>query len=379
MIKVLSAQPWANTPKILVNVVRALVRSRLSYGLEAMPNLSKTGLARLTAIEVRGLRLALGLPQSVPQCLVYREAGLLPFRRHIQLVCSKYVFRCQTVDNSTVDEITATFRKPSRLQSYSSICDLVCDLVRSAGLDGVEVATRPMHPYPPWLLERAHVEVDMEGLKKDQNPVVLAVTARLCLEEKYQHHLKIFTDGSVMEDGAAGAAFVISEFNNLTHSYSLPAVSVFTAELLAISMALQHISAIPVTPFAIVICSDSKAALSAIKSDSQNAREDLVREIATTTHQLITRGTEVLFQWVPAHVCLSGNEKADRTAKRGAKGVDSSTVTMKIGLADVYAELTNRRGSSGRRSSTQWPRPRSGTTPLPPAGQESSSLEFRPT
>ena len=35
VIKVLSAQPWANTPKILVNVVRALVRSRLSYGLEA--------------------------------------------------------------------------------------------------------------------------------------------------------------------------------------------------------------------------------------------------------------------------------------------------------------------------------------------------------
>ena len=65
-----------------------------------------------------------------------------------------------------------------------------------------------------------------------------------------------------------------------------------------------------------------------------------MREIATTTHQLIIRGTEVRFQWVPAHVCLSGNEKADRAAKRGAKGVDSSTVTMKIGLADVYAELT---------------------------------------
>ena len=338
--KVLSAQPWANTIKILVNVVRALVRSRLSCGLEAMPHLSKTGLARLTAIEVRGLRLALGLPQSVPQCLVYREAGLLPFRRHIQLVCSKSVFRCQTVDNSTVNELTATFRKPSRLQSYSSICDLVCDLVRSAGLDVVEVATRPMHPYPPWLLERAHVEVDMEGLKKDQNPLVLAVTARLCLEEKYQHHLKIYTDGSVMEDGAAGAAFVIPDFNNLAHSYSLPAVSVFTAELLAISMALQHISAIPVTPFATVICSDSKAALTAIKSDSQNAQGDLVREIATAAHQLITRGTEVRFQWVPAHVCLSGNEKADRAAKGGAKGVDSSTVTMKIGLADVYAELT---------------------------------------
>ena len=41
VIKVLSAQPWANTPKILVTVMRALVRSRLSYGLEAMPHLAK--------------------------------------------------------------------------------------------------------------------------------------------------------------------------------------------------------------------------------------------------------------------------------------------------------------------------------------------------
>ena len=47
---------------------------------------------------------------------------------------------------------------------------------------------------------------------------------------------------------------------------------------------------------------------------------------------------------VPAHVCLSRNEKADRAAKRGAKGVDSSTVTMKIGLADVYICGANQAG-----------------------------------
>ena len=35
-------------------------------------------------------------------------------------------------------------------------------------------------------------------------------------------------------------------------------------------------------PSAIVICSDCKAALSSIRSDSANAREDLVREIATS-------------------------------------------------------------------------------------------------
>ena len=135
VIKVLSAQPWANTPKILVNVVRALVRSRLSYGLEAMPHLSKTGPCRSAWCTERpgSSRSAATSSSSVVSMFLDARLSTTPL---------------SAVD-STVDEITATFRKPSRLQSYSSICDLVCDLVRSAGLDGVEVATRPMHPYPP--------------------------------------------------------------------------------------------------------------------------------------------------------------------------------------------------------------------------------------
>ena len=63
-------------------------------------------------------------------------------------------------------------------------------------------------------------------------------------------------------------------------------------------------------------------------------------EIVTTTHQLITRGTEVRFQWVPAHVSLSGNEKADRAAKIGAKRTESAAVNLDLGLADIYSRLT---------------------------------------
>ena len=102
-------------------------------------------------------------------------------------------------------------------------------------------------------------------------------------------------------------------------------------------MALQHISEVRTPPCAIVICSDSRSALSSIRSDSTSAREDLVLEIGTVVHQLITRGTEVRFQWVPAHVCLSGNEMADRAAKR-----ESQTLELKLGLADIYSKLSRR-------------------------------------
>ena len=59
-------------------------------------------------------------------------------------------------------------------------------------------------------------------------------------------------------------------------------------------------------------------------------------------HQLITRGTEIHFQWVPAHVCPSGNEMADRAAKRGARRLQSQTLELKLGLADIYSKLSRR-------------------------------------
>ena len=239
-----------------------------------------------------------------------------------------------------MQEVEESLRGPAQGRLCSSICDSIRDLVRGAGVDGARVAERPIHPDPPWLMERANVQVGMGNLRKEENPLVAQFVANEFLERNYKNFLEIYTDGSVLDDGAAGAAFVVPEFNNMTHSFSLPAVSVYMAELVAILMALQHMSAIHTPPPAIVICSDSKAALSSIGSDSANAREDLVSEIVTTTHQLITRGTEVRFQWVPAHVSLSGNEKADKAAKRGAKGTESAAVNLDLGLADIYSRLT---------------------------------------
>ena len=72
--------------------------------------------------------------------------------------------------------------------------------------------------------------------------------------------------------------------------------------------------------------------------DIKNRRTNTV----TVVHQLITRGTEVRFQWVPARVCLPGNEMADKTAKRGARRAESQTLGLKLGLGDIYSKLSRR-------------------------------------
>ena len=54
---------------------------------------------------------------------------------------------------------------------------------------------------------------------------------------------------------------------------------------------------------------------------------------------LVQLSTEVRFQWVPAHLGLAGNEKADRAAKNGARSVQSTSVDLLIGFAYIKAKL----------------------------------------
>ena len=47
-------------------------------------------------------------------------------------------------------------------------------------------------------------------------------------------------------------------------------------------------------------------------------------EIVVVYLQLITRGTDIVLQWVPSHVGVPGNESADRAAKQAARGLGTT-------------------------------------------------------
>ncbi len=76
-----------------------------------------------------------------------------------------------------------------------------------------------------------------------------------------------------------------------------------------------------------VLCSDSTAALMAIKGWKSEARPDLIVEILIALNRVIKVGNIVGFMWVPAHVGIQGNEEADEMAK---KATHKSEVDLKV-------------------------------------------------
>ena len=129
------------------------------------------------------------------------------------------------------------------------------------------------------------------------------------INAKYHDHIKIYTDGS-KSAARCGCAFFIGH-PGITKQFSLNKYfSIFSAELYAILESLKWAKGHQYRKIAIL--SDSLSSLQAIEGRMDN---HIVKNIWTNYNQLLRCNCEVILVWVPAHVGIEGNERADALAK----------------------------------------------------------------
>jgi ribonuclease HI/exonuclease III len=325
IIKLLAGMPWAAQDKLLVNVTQSLVRSRLLYGVEATYSMSDAQCEKLTKVEVKALKLALGLPTSTPTYEVYREAGLLPLEEEITRRCANYVVRNQAGPNSTtLDELKEPTLSKFHI-SKQKACSMIDKIKILTGDTPIQVTRRPPLPEPPWDAAPLPIKPDLENISKKDNPNTAGAKANSYIDEHLTDTLKIYTDGSKGPKGT-GAAFWAEQFQHERKFY-LGNTSVFTAELVAILMALNFIQ----TKGNVgkwVILTDSKSVADALLHKGGEAREQLIRSAVTLIQRLKQNGIELEIQWVPAHVGIPGNNKADKLARQAAQNQGAIHITI---------------------------------------------------
>ena len=135
--------------------------------------------------------------------------------------------------------------------------------------------------------------------------------------------LAVFTDGSALTPvGPAGAGVVLMHQGVVLEERAVPLAPVATvmdAELHGIFSGLVRASSVNLGAPNIRLFSDSSAALQAICRVEPSARTLQVRPVLRLLRRLRNSGRDVQVHWVPAHVGVSGNERADRQAKEAAR------------------------------------------------------------
>ena len=84
----------------------------------------------------------------------------------------------------------------------------------------IDIKSIPVLPTSPQMPQWEHINAKFDtDLKKSESTNILAIQVREHLNNKYQNHIKIFTDGSVLDSLNSGAGFVIPELKVQTSFY----------------------------------------------------------------------------------------------------------------------------------------------------------------
>ena len=187
------------------------------YGQEVYFSAPNTLLKKLQNIDSKAIQLAIGVSVHTNTSKTYAEAGMISLSEQRKLAISKYVIRSLAVINSVTEEIFMDSNKdyPKSAQNISSIQPIrnyINDLINECNIDVKSVTVLPTSPQmPQWEHINAKFDTDYTDLKKSESTNILAIQVREHLNHKYQNHIKIFTDGSVLDSMDSGAGFVIPD------------------------------------------------------------------------------------------------------------------------------------------------------------------------
>jgi ribonuclease HI len=129
----------------------------------------------------------------------------------------------------------------------------------------------------------------------------------------YNGFIQIYTDGS--KDGNRVAAAMVHRHSVVVTARLPDGSSIFSAEAHAVVLALEFIEAHGSSRF--VIFSDSMSCLQAINNAKWS--NPIIRCILEKCHVLCLAGKEIHFCWIPSHVDIPGNDRADSEARAALK------------------------------------------------------------
>lgn len=298
---------WGAQKRVLLRLYRALIRSKIDYGSIVYASASDSLLRSLDVVHNQGLRLCLGAFKSSPVDSLYIDAHEPPLslrRDHLLLnYFNRIRYQTGHLVHHSLNDISFQDTFSQRPRSSKPVSYRLCALLSVCNLPPPPLS-QSLSSSPPWCQKPLKIDLSLHGQVKKSDPPALFTKSYAALLSKYPEHHIFFTDGSKIPKVGVAAAYV---YNDDDFKFPLlPFCSIFTAELYALLKCVHHIRATYLTPA--LICSDSLSSLQAM--EAFYPANPIIKEIRNVCQSL-----SICFSWIPSHVGISGNEKADQSAK----------------------------------------------------------------
>lgn len=294
---------------IALRIAKSIQFGKLDYCFSIYGFTTKSNLNKLQIAINQSARIALGALRctKVTSLIALANFPMVRDRRNqlaMRLMTTGFFNPLHPLHNLIINIITEsmrTFKSPALSKMAALIDELEIHL--SSPPTRIDMV-------PHWTNWKDQVHLDLASLPK--NTTNTSIYRKSFLEHRATLYdtKAIYTDASMGPSGVIGIA--VLEEDDLSLAGNLPPhSSVFTGELLAI---FKAITSAENGQDSSVIYSDSLSALKAILNTNND--DHLVTSIRRKLYENIGR---ISLYWIPGHVGIGGNERADREAKLAAR------------------------------------------------------------
>ena len=333
VLKHLAGSPYGATQKTLLHYYKACIRPIIEYGSIILIIACPSAIKRLETLQNIALKIALRVPKHTRTKLVHSESG-----------CTSIIDRVNSLALLAMAKIKAYPSSHPYFQSGKQMhtnihmlgkkpahpWDLPLDMVIRKLEESFKVPNIipfQVSPRSPKHLKFNSCTFLINQLQKpkasltevEKNKVKVDILE--FINSNFSSQVQIYVDGSKDPDsGRAGAGVTGGLYDyQIEGAYRLSDdISSTQAELAAIHLVLSALIANPPPVWNIVIHCDSMPALLTI---SQYKLDPLAVQAHLIWHDItileLKPSFHLTFHWLPSHVGIEGNERADFKAKQG--------------------------------------------------------------
>ena len=318
LMKIISSRDWGADLSSLRTFYLAFIRSKIIYAAEIWSSCSDTHLQKLCRIQNTALRLITGALKSTPIAAMEIEADIPPLDLYIDSVILRRRIKSHFMPEDSPGRL-------HRSQAPMSYYQRSKRILRKRGIklpsrsDPSFTSLAIVSDTPPWEWSPPDIQMSLPTpFSKSEAPHILHQLALEKIHDEFKDCIAVYTDGSLnTTDETAGAGVYIPS-NDIEVIIPLPPCSIMYAELTAIERALQEISQLPSSQSPdehFVIFTDSRSSLQTLASYSPT---EYYHQCESVRNLIKTIPAKVTLQWIPSHVGIAGNDKADYLANAAA-------------------------------------------------------------
>lgn len=328
------ASPWT-----MILLYKNMVRSVLEYALPIYYGENRRAREDFGKIQNRGVRIVMGYRITTPINVMHAEAGMMRLQHRVELLVDRYCIRQRGKRRSevgrTIRRCVAEARNGTSLRKNAIV---------KAWEKTLEIEDRifKAEKDKKWEEETGNLNriiTMVEGKMKQRNNGINDTTLANMIREKLgiegTKWVEIYTDGSKTKEGRTNGIGIVTREGGEWKEEGMgidKIASIFATEAVAISKAIERADAYHGNTPTIIMTDSERALAKGYPKRGENPWiKKIMKQIRVSNKRRRKRGgvnNKIGMAWIPAHVGIEGNERADRIAKENTGGESGGNVKI---------------------------------------------------